>query len=264
MITACLLAHETVNRDIERSIDVSLRHITSSAAPSTGDGGEVGARLRRAADGPDLQKAAAGSSAHGEWSDEGREREEAGTGGRSKALSQYRMMGKDSRESMLSSSMVVSPTSVDLSDVYVGEAAQSSFEVYNGGGVEMGFIVMNPSLKHAKGEAGSKESGKGTSKDSFKFSSQQGRLEAGGKAAITFSLVPDVTGRQSHQIIVRDITRNYDSTVTVSFTARKKGKESSSYVRIPDVDSDLLQFGDCYIAPKNRMHMERYIKTVPM
>jgi hypothetical protein len=61
---------------------------------------------------------------------------------------------------------------------------------------------------------------------------------------------------------VRDITSNSDSTVTVSFTARIKGKESSSYVRIPDVDSETLQFGDCYIAPKTFMHKQKYIKTV--
>ena len=72
----------------------------------------------------------------------------------------------------------------------------------------------------------------------------------------------EITGRQSHQIIVRDITSNSDSTVTVSFTARIKGKESSSYVRIPDVDSETLQFGDCYIAPKTFMHKQKYIKTV--
>ena len=150
-----LVAHEVVNRDIERSIDVTVAHIigsagsvdllddlSSSASPLMNDsdlsgiGGGQGrsSKLRSVDDGK--------VGVHG------REIE----GGRSMALSQYRMLSKDKAEGLLTSSMVVSPIVVDLSDVYVGEVAESSFEVVNSApGEFLSFIVMNPSARQQKG-----------------------------------------------------------------------------------------------------------------
>jgi hypothetical protein len=150
-----LVAHEVVNRDIERSIDVTVAHIigsagsvdllddpSSSVSPLMNDsdllgmgGGQGWSSKLRSVD-------------EGKGGVHGRDIE----GGRSMALSQYRMLSKDKAEGVLTSSMVVSPIVVDLSDVYVGEVAESSFEVVNSApGDFLSFIVMNPSAKQQKG-----------------------------------------------------------------------------------------------------------------
>jgi hypothetical protein len=131
--------------------------------------------------------------------------------------------------------MLVEPATLDLSDVYIGESVERSFEVVNSGSQVVSFVVMNPSIKH---KDKSKEEADRGKKDTFKFSTQQGRLEAGARQRISFTCIPEVAGRQTHCIIVRDIG-NSDCTVTVCFTGRKKGKESSSYVRFPDGDGAL-------------------------
>jgi hypothetical protein len=60
--------------------------------------------------------------------------------------------------------------------------------------------------------------------------------------------------------MVRDITRRTDSSVTVSFSGRKRSLTASSYVTFPECKLDegggrqlwLLDAGDCYIAPQER------------
>jgi hypothetical protein len=72
-----------------------------------------------------------------------------------------------------------------------------------------------------------------------------GRIEARSSCVLDFVITADTSGKQTHQIIVRNLTSQMDHLVSISFTAK-----APQYLQFVDIADRTFDFGDCYYDDK--------------